>query len=142
MKKTLFHQFSLPQRVGLSSKLRKFGIPLLGVLLLAGVTFFVSSQSAPPSIKSLTLSADPLFAASSGDKPTLALALSVEYPTVGAQYRDGTYDVAQEYLGYYDADSCYTYNNAPIETAVAPNVASDYKRFDRLVVRSINTVTK
>lgn len=132
MNKTLLHQFFLPQGTGLSSKLRKFGIPLFGLLLLAGVTFFVSSQSAPPSIKSLTLSADPLFAASSGDKPTLALALSVEYPTVGAQYRDGTYDVAQEYLGYYDAESCYTYNNAPTETAVAPNVASDYKRFDRL----------
>ena len=132
MKKTTLHQFFLPQGAGLSSKLRKFGIPLFGVLLLAGVTFFVSSQSAPPGIKSLTLSADPLFAASSGDKPTLALALSVEYPTVGAQYRDGTYDVAQEYLGYYDADSCYTYNNAPTETAVAPNVISDYKRFDRL----------
>lgn len=132
MNKTTLQHIFLPQGVGLSSKLRKFGIPLFGIFLLAGVTFLVSGQSTPPSIKSLTLSAEPLFASASGDKPTLALALSVEYPTVGAQYRDGTYDVAQEYLGYYDADSCYTYNNAPTETAVAPNVASDYKRFDRL----------
>lgn len=130
--KTTSSPFFLPQRVWLLLKLRKFRGPVLGTLLLAGITFFVSSQNAPPSIKALTLSTDPLFAAAAADKPTLALALSVEYPTVGAQYRDGTYDVAQEYLGYYDADSCYTYNNAPTETAVAPNVASDYKRFDRL----------
>ena len=120
------------QKLGLVTKFRKFTPWLLGLLLLVGVYFLATGQSGPPSIQSITLSTEPLFAAASGDKPTLALALSVEYPTVGAQYRESTYDVAQEYLGYYDADSCYAYNNAPTETAVTPNVASDYKRFDRL----------
>ena len=115
-----------------TTKLRKSGVIFFGALLLVGVTFLVTGQISPPAIKSLALATEPLFAAAVGDKPTLALALSVEFPTVGAQYRDGTYDVVQEYLGYYDADSCYTYNNTPTETVVAPNIASDYKRFDRL----------
>lgn len=132
MKKTLFHQFSLPQRANLSLKLRRFGIPLFGVLLLAGVSFFVSSQIGLPNVKSLTLSADPLFAAAAGDKPTIALALSVEFPTVGAQYRDSVYSVNQEFLGYYDANSCYTYNNSPIEVATSSADYSNYKRFDKL----------
>lgn len=131
MKKITLHPFLLPQVAGLSSKLRKFGIPLLGVLLMAGVTFFVSSQSGPPSIKPLLLSADPLYTASSGDKPTIALALSVEFPTVGAQYRDTVYDVNQEYLGYYDAKGCYDYNNAPTEVATTATNYSDHKRFVR-----------
>lgn len=132
MKKTLFHQFSLPQGAGLSSKLRRLGIPLFGVLLLAGVAFFVFSQSGLPNVKSLTLSADPLFAAAAGDKPTIALALSVEFPTVGAQYRDSVYNVNQEFLGYYDANSCYTYNNSPNEVATSSADYSNYKRFDKL----------
>ncbi len=89
----------------------------------------------PPAVQ---LSADPLYAASAGDKPAIALALSVEFPTVGAQYvdspgadKDESYDNDNEYLGYYDAESCYRYNDAPAETPVAPLAASDYKRFDR-----------
>ena len=41
-----------------------------------------------------------------------------EFPTVGAQYvstpganEDASYDPATEYVGYFDAESCYTYNN-------------------------------
>ena len=132
MDKTILQQFFLPPGSGQSSKLRRFGIPLFVVLLLAGVTFFVSSQSAPPNVRSLTLSQDPLFAAAAGDKPTLALALSVEFPTVGAQYRDQVYDVNNEYLGYYDANSCYTYNNSPNEVATSSADYSNYKRFDKL----------
>ena len=132
MDKTILQQFFLPPGSGQSTKLRRFGIPLFVVLLLAGVTFFVSSQSAPPNVRSLTLSQDPLFAAAAGDKPTIALALSVEFPTVGAQYRDQVYDVNNEYLGYYDANSCYTYNNSPNEVATSSADYSNYKRFDKL----------
>ncbi len=103
------------------------------VLLLAGTGAFVAfSQSAPPNIKALSLSQDPLYASVAVDKPTLTLALSVEYPTVGPLYLDTVYDVTKEYLGYWDAKSCYSYNKAPTEVAVtAPNY-TDHKRFDRI----------
>jgi type IV pilus assembly protein PilY1 len=91
-----------------------------GVLPLIGaVSFYAISQSAPP--KEIALSAEPLYAKGTGAKPTLSLALSVEFPTVGAQYRD-EYTVATEYIGYFDADSCYAYNN---------NSDATLKRFDR-----------
>ncbi|MDO9167107.1 MAG: PilC/PilY family type IV pilus protein [Rhodoferax sp.] len=106
--------------------------------IVAVISFVAISASTPPTIPAIALSADPLYAATGGDKPTLALALSVEFPTVGAQYvdvpnttTDGSYTNTKEYLGYYDAESCYTYNNAPTETPVAPLTAPDYKRFDR-----------
>lgn len=93
-------------------------------------------QSSPPAISPVVLATEPLYAAVVVDKPAMALALSVEYPTVGAQYTpggnsDSTYDTAKEYLGYYDAESCYTYNDAPTETPSGTQTAADYKRFDR-----------
>ena len=103
-----------------------------GALLAATSAWLVIGQTAPPVVKALSLSADPLFAGSSGDKPVIALALSAEFPTVGAQYLDTTYVVAKEYLGYYDAESCYRYNNAPTEVATGVANYSDYKRFDRI----------
>ncbi len=92
-----------------------------------------------PSIPGINLSSDPLYAAATQDKPTIALALSVEFPTVGAQYvdvpnttTDGSYANTKEYLGYYDAESCYVYNNAPLETPASGLTSTDYKRFDRV----------
>ena len=110
---------------------------------IAAISFIVIGQTTPPAFPKVALSTEPLYAAATSDKPTLALALSVEYPTVGAQYvwdsttttgnntRDDAYTNAKEYLGYYDAEACYTYNNAPTETAIAPLTTTDYKRFDR-----------
>lgn len=121
--------------------LRQRSLLWLLVPAIAAVSFVAVSGSTAPSIPAIALSTDPLYATSSGDKPALALALSVEYPTVGAQYVSGSstdntytnYDALKPdgYLGYYDAESCYTYNNAPTETPVAPQTATDYKRFDR-----------
>jgi type IV pilus assembly protein PilY1 len=100
--------------------------------VIGAVSFMAISQSTAPSIPAVALSADPLYATTSGDKPALVLALSVEFPTVGAQYRGGNdYSNSAEYLGYYDAESCYTYNTSPTETPVSPQVISDFKRFDR-----------
>jgi type IV pilus assembly protein PilY1 len=90
-------------------------IPLVGA-----VSFYAVSQVANP--LAVNLSAEPLYAKGSGAKPTISLALSVEFPTVGAQYLD-SYTAATEYIGYFDADSCYIYNN---------NAAQDLRRFDRL----------
>ena len=118
--------------------LRKNALALVAAPLAVTASLMALSSTTAPNIAVLPLSADPLYAAAGGDKPALVLALSVEFPTVGAQYvdvprntSDGSYSNTKEYLGYYDAESCYTYNNAPTETPVAPLTASDYKRFDR-----------
>jgi type IV pilus assembly protein PilY1 len=105
------------------------------VLLAIPATHRVVAAGAP-AIPAVALSGVPLFAATSGDKPVMALALSVEYPTVGAQYTaggasDATYANTSEYLGYYDAQACYTYNDAPKEAPASGLTAADYKRFVR-----------
>lgn len=105
---------------------------VIGVALVGSISLVAVSALPPPPVKALALSPDPLFAASAGDKPVIALALSVEFPTVGAQYPDATYDVAREYLGYYDAESCYSYNKAPTDVATTAINYQDYKRFDRI----------
>ncbi len=119
---------------------RRAWVWLLAAMLALAVmvSFKASSQIAPLAFRSIALASDPLYATTSGDKPALALALSVEYPTVGAQYTPGgdtddTYSNKTEYIGYYDAKSCYVYNDAPSEapdTALGQTV-SDLKRFDR-----------
>lgn len=113
------------------------GLGAFGVL--AGVVaFHVISQPAPPNIAPVHLSSVPLYAATPGDKPALALALSVEFPTVGAQYMgvathgnpiDDSYSPANEYIGYYNAEMCYRYVNSPSETPASGLTAADYKRF-------------
>lgn len=98
----------------------------------AGLSFQTVSQttgSTTPTIAPVSLAHTPLHSATTMDKPTMALALSVEFPTVGSQYRDATYSAASEYIGYYDAESCYQYIDTPTETPVAPKTTSDYKRF-------------
>lgn len=59
------------------------------------------------SMPSIDLSLGPLTVTTQA--VNVALALSVEFPTAGAAYRSSTYDHTQEYLGYWDAKSCYAY---------------------------------
>ena len=108
---------------------RKRWLPLVVLAVVATAGVLVIGQTVTP--KTIALSTDPLFANATSDKPAMALALSVEFPTVGAQYRDSTYSNTNEYLGYYDAESCYTYNDAPAETRPTGVPVADYKRFDR-----------
>ena len=141
---------SNPSRSGLKSGLLKFShrvwrgalprphlvwlfVPVVAVFSLVAV-----SGTTAPAIPAIALSSDPLYAASAGDKPVLALALSVEFPTVGAQYvdpdnintsDDPTYSSDREYLGYYDAESCYTYDDAGTGAPIGKE--TDYKRFVR-----------
>jgi type IV pilus assembly protein PilY1 len=111
------------------------GVAATAVLATTIASLMVVAADAPD-IPPIALASVPLFAAAGGDKPAMALALSVEYPTVGAQYTaggavDATYTNANEYLGYHDAESCYTYNDAPTETRATGQTVADYKRFDR-----------
>ena len=107
-------------------------LALSAIPLVMAVSFFAVSASTVPSTPRLDLATVPLYAAVIADKPTMALALSVEYPTVGAQYRDSPYSNTNEYLGYYDAEACYNYNNAPVEIAKSSVNYTDYRRFDRI----------
>ena len=116
----------------LKSSLRKKWVQFGVVIGALSVAALVISQTAPPAIPAVNLSVDPLFAAASGDKPVIALALSVEFPTVGAQYTLDDYSNVNEYLGYYDAEACYNYNNTPTETPATGRTKADYKRFDRV----------
>ena len=118
----------------LSTGFRKAWALMALAVTAATVALVAGAQVSIPKIQ---LSSDPLYAASGGDKPTLALALSVEFPTVGAQYvaepgstTDGTYGNTKEYLGYYDSESCYNYNDKPTESPATGLTATDYKRFD------------
>ena len=117
----------------------------LGALpVVAVLSFLAISAPSPPVMPLVSLATEPLYAATATDKPTLALALSVEFPTVGAQYvwdgstgtgsnsHDDAYSNLKEYLGYYDAEACYVYNNTPTETPAAPQTTADFKRFDRV----------
>ena len=104
----------------------------VGLAVMALTSFIVVGQSGPPSIPAVNLPNEPLFGASTNEKPAMALALSVEFPTVGAQYRGASdYSPSTEYIGYYDAGACYTYNNAPTETPRTGLTSANYKRFDR-----------
>ena len=115
----------------------------LAALLLSSLGGYgvVIGQSGPPNFKAIDIASVPLYALAQGDKPALALALSVEYPTAGAQYvapgydgtatpyEDASYSPDTQYLGYYHSEMCYTYIDQPAETPAAGRAASDYKRF-------------
>jgi type IV pilus assembly protein PilY1 len=94
-----------------SRKARWVGGPL--VLAAAAAAVISQGQSVPVTGTAplVNLSAEPLYARGARAKPTLTLALSVEFPTVGAQYRNATYSSAEAYVGYFDPESCYTYTN-------------------------------
>lgn len=59
----------------------------------------------------LDLATDPLL----GTRPlhpNVALALSVEFPTVGAAFNQITYTAGTRYVGYFEPATCYTYDSA------------------------------
>lgn len=72
------------------------------LLLASCLSSFVYAQS------TIDLADKPLYAMQVNAKPTLTLALSVEHPTVGAQYR-AAYSQDTEYIGYYNQNLCYDY---------------------------------
>ena len=60
----------------------------------------------------LDLATGPLISAAANIHPNLLLALSVEFPTVGAAYRSdgGSYNRRRDYVGYFNHRMCYAYN--------------------------------
>lgn len=73
---------------------------MLGLLLL----------SKPMYALAVTALADtPILAVSAGIPGNVALVLSVEFPTALGSAYTTSYDINQEYLGYFDANKCYSY---------------------------------
>lgn len=58
---------------------------------------------------------EPLYANMAHDAPSLVLAFSTEFTIAGAAHSDTEYDPRQDYLGYFDNNSCYRYNNKNTE---------------------------
>ena len=109
MNKISFDAFT---RLARSRWLRGVLAALALIAVVGGMTRAVTTM--PPTI---SLASEPLYARGFRSKPSLTLALSVEFPTVGAAYRDvasatndATYSVANVYVGYYDPEACYTYD--------------------------------
>ncbi len=85
---------------------------LLAVASLCNLTANAASTLTSPT----NLADKPLFAVGTNLTGNVALSLSVEWPTAvkpAYKYEAGTtsthYKIAQEYLGYFDADKCYRY---------------------------------
>lgn len=81
----------------------------LGLLATAVTIIAGGSAQTSPAIPTVDLSVGPV--AVNAQAVNIALALSVEFPTVGAAYRTGVYDHAITYLGYWDAKGCYAYKD-------------------------------
>lgn len=110
--------------------INKFWSASLIVLLAGAGTFVAFSQTTPPNIKAITLSQDPLYTSVAADKPTLTLVLSNQESIAQPLYNTSdAYDVQKEYLGYFNAESCYTYIHTPTDVP-SGETADNYKRFD------------
>ncbi|WP_421955817.1 pilus assembly protein [Polaromonas sp.] len=93
---------------------------VFGLLLLGGSV----AQSTRTTVD---LSSGPII--NSANVSNLALVLSVEFPTVGAAYRSGTYDSTKKYLGYFNSNSCYGYNGTSADGFYQPNSPTDSSYF-------------
>ena len=101
-----------PGRKGISRTWLR-SVVFVTLTLLAGTAGLriASSQSTLPN--TVDLGSTP--SAKQEEPSNVSLALSVEFPTVGAAYRDAEYVhdlVNHPYIGYWDINSCYLYKDA------------------------------
>lgn len=97
-------------------------LTVVGVGLALGLGLAVSQTTPPELPKTVDLNSSPNTVLE--EVPNIALALSVEFPTVGAAYRGATYDSGTTYLGYWDPTGCYTYKETS-DTSAA-NLLGEY----------------
>ena len=93
----------------MNARKRRFCSTLFNTLLAA---FLGTSLPAAAVNPVLNLATGPLINATANIHPNLLLALSVEFPTVGAAYRSdsGSYTRRRDYVGYFNHHMCYAYN--------------------------------
>lgn len=87
-------------------------IRLLAATATTGMLALVitgSTAQTTPSNPLVDLSVGPV--AINAQAVNIALALSVEFPTVGAAYRTASYNASTTYLGYFDPTGCYAYKD-------------------------------
>jgi type IV pilus assembly protein PilY1 len=91
---------------------RKKFLTLTLLLLCSVLTIKLTiGQPTPPNIPLVDLAEEPLYLNGAKTKPAVVLALSVEFPTAGAAYAgNGAYALTSEYVGYFDPNGCYKYN--------------------------------
>jgi type IV pilus assembly protein PilY1 len=87
-----------------------------GIVCAAALVIGGSTAQTPPSFPTVDLSIGPV--AVNTQAINIALALSVEFPTVGAAYRQADYNHATTYLGYFDPKGCYKYRDTTVGAPV------------------------
>lgn len=83
------------------------------------------AQASSPLPATLDLATEPLL----GTRPlhpNVALALSVEFPTVGAAFNRIAYQAGTRYVGYFNSSSCYTYSDTDQWFVPAGATAADF----------------
>lgn len=105
----------------LSKHYIKKGLRSLWVVL--GLVTALSSSTVMAAEDDIELTADPLFMKQMSARPSLVLDLSVEFPTVGAAYREG-FNPATEYIGYFNQYKCYQYDKSKDYFVMSGNAGS------------------
>ncbi len=110
-------------------------------LAFAALPSQVLSAETLQRIPETSLASTPSYTEQVGDKPTVVLGLSVEYSAVASLYKDTkqppesntdlSYSNSNEYIGYFDTESCYTYIKNPTESLSQGQTLDDYQRFQR-----------
>ncbi|MBX3588057.1 MAG: hypothetical protein KF796_15590 [Ramlibacter sp.] len=82
-----------------------------GIVITAAALVLSGTAQISPPMPAVDLSIGPV--AVNAQAVNIALALSVEWPTVGSAYRDTsyTYNHSKEYVGYWDHKACYEYRD-------------------------------
>lgn len=83
-------------------------------LVVAGASLLPVPTRAATALTPSTvdIAQSPLYGRNQNVNPNLLLSLSVEFPTVGAAYRTGTYTRSTEYVGYFNPAKCYNYSSS------------------------------
>jgi len=122
-------------KIKIQKKLVKITLFSTACLILIFSRSATSQSTSSTAIPPVSLAHTPLNSSRIMDKPTMTLALSVEFPTIGALYRNGqektddSYDPSKEYIGYFYSKGCYSYLASPTENPSSPETKNDYKRF-------------
>ncbi len=103
----------------------KWARRLLSCAVAVGAVAVIVGSSAQSTRTTIDLKTGPLV--NSSDVSNLALVLSVEFPTVGAAYRNRSSGYVQgtKYTGYYDSSTCYVYNGSSTDGYFQPSGATN-----------------
>ncbi len=93
----------------LKTLLQKARTPVL--LCIASGAAIGAAISGPPEVERTSIKMNPGPFAVVEQGANVALALSVEFPTVGVAYREDVFNPDKNYIGYWDYTGCYKYKD-------------------------------